>query len=282
MNKRAERILVKLAQQHAPHLIAPGWDQHPDPVKSLARGLSEYHHLVITSNIEQVEQWEQVIEQWANAYARFFNLLAQMLLPNYAALNASYADDHLPPMIVFRCQRQASVIFEVMSGYVIPFVASRQTLSQAPEADLRVLMDVVLESLAADDLPLPTYNVLKSDGIALLQALLNLPIQHISFTDFDRRIFAEVPKPPTLPKRSEQLTIAGTPPKPNAPEAIPTPPQPIITQEPTPTPPPQPYVLEEIEDDQPTTPTERLFVRPLAITTARTPPVPEPPFRKRE
>lgn len=207
-----------------------------------------------------------------------------MLMPNYAALDASYADDHLPPMIVFRCQRQASVIFEVMSGYVIPFVASRQTLAQAPEADLRVLMDVILEGLAADDLPLPTYNILKSDGIALLQALMNLPIQHISFTDFERRIFAEVPKPPTLPKRTEHFTIAGTPPKPLEAEVISIPAQPIIMPEPTPTPtpPPQPYILDEIEEDQPTTPTERLFVRPLAITTGRTPPVPEPPFRKRE
>lgn len=274
MSKRLERVLYKLAQKHAPHLAPIGWEQRPNYLKQTARLLAEYDLLILAANVPQHlnAKKDQLIQDWANAYAQFHNLLAQSLFPSYAALNASFADELQPPIIVF--QANISPVVEAMAGYLVPYVASRQAFTRQPDEELNELMTVILQSLVADNLAQPIYNMLLQDGIANIRALLALPIQHIALTDFDRPLFKDVPKPPTLPKAANQPAQITPPAADTIPlvdsAARPTDDLPLDLDD-----------LEQIEGSA-LTPTERMFIRPVDLQFKRKPPVPPPPFKPKK
>jgi hypothetical protein len=262
-NRRLERILLKLAQQREPQLVMPGWEQSPNALKRLARSLADYNLLVIMGNVPAhlIGEKDRHIQNWVNTYARFHNLLAQTLFPNYSALEARFADEHHPVIVVI--EARISPVLEAMAGYLVPFVASRQPYTRVMESELHDLMEFILSRLAVDDLSSPIFNTLVQDGIKNVRRLLEQPVQHIALTDFDRRIFEEIPKPVTLPTATttrEMPAVAATP----APQPAPS--EPEI----------QEMKLETLEEiaASPLTPTERMFVRPVNLTFDRTPPVP--------
>lgn len=265
--QRLERILFKLAEQHAPHLVKPGWEQTPNALRRLARSLADYNLLIIMGSVPAhlAGEKEKHIQNWVNAYARFHNLLAQTLFPSYAALEARFADEYAPTVIVI--EAQIAPIFEAMAGYLVPFVASRKSHTRVPEAELQELTEVILSRLAANDLSRPIYITLLQDSMTNVRKLLELPIQQIALTDFDRRLFDEVPKPLTLPTSTntrEMMAVSAGPPA-VAPAAE-----------------PEEFKLEQFDEIEaaPLTPTERMFIRPLNLTFERKPPVPDLPARK--
>ncbi|MBC8170991.1 MAG: hypothetical protein H7X77_04950 [Anaerolineae bacterium] len=273
MNQRLERILVKLAQRHAPMLLTPGWQGTTENLKLLARGLADFDFLVVMAKVPDrlMPERDAQIQNWANAYARFHNLMAHNLFPNYSALNASFADDALPPVIVF--QAKVAPIVEVMAGYLVPYVASRQAFARVAETEIRELIDEMLAKLATTDLSEPVYHMLVKDGIASARRLIELPMQHIALTDFDRNLFPQLHKPATLPRTGELPKLATQPvaaaPTHSAPAQPPHQPEPEKIE----------LKLEQLEEIEysPLTPTERMFIRPVNLAFERKPPVPDLP-----
>lgn len=274
MTQRIERILTKLAQQRAPELLTAHHNGSPQSLRQLARKLAGYEQLIVMANVPNhlLPDYNRHVQNWANAISRFHNLLAQTLFPSYALLRAMFADDQRPPVLVF--EARIAPMVEVMAGYLMPYIASRQSYTHLPEDELRQLVETMLHKLHAHDQPLPIYDILVRDGIEQTRRLIRLPVQHIALTDFDEPLFVELSRPKTLPK-------------PSAPIAAPE----VTTQPADSLPPPeapQPeFKLEYLEDeDKAQTPTEQMFVHPVYLNNSDhtdhhppLPPVPRPPKR---
>jgi hypothetical protein len=275
MTQRIERILTKLAQQRAPELLALHHDRSPEALKQLARKLAGYELLIVMANVPNHLQpeYKRHVQNWANALSRFHDLLAQTLFPSYAQLRAMMADDQQPPVIVF--EARISPMVEIMAGYLIPYIATRQSYTTVPEDELRILVETMLHKLHAHDQPLPIYDILIRDAMEQTRRLIRLPLQYISLTDFDEPLFAELPKPPTLPKAPAAVSAVPT----TAPEAVPD--STVVAAPPEPE-----FKLEHLEDEDRThTPTDQMFVHPIFLNnsdrTDHHPPVPPPPKRKK-
>ncbi len=292
MSARLERILFKLASQHAPQLVQPGWDRSTQPYRALARHLADHKRLVVMAHISQehLPEKEQHVQRWVNTYARFYGLLTTNLFPTLTRFQARYADDALPPIIVL--DADAVDVLAVMAGFVVPYVAARQQQSEVQDGEIRVLMDVILEEhLMCDDLSRPEYNQLVKDSIVIIRRMLSQPLRHIALTDFDQPLFGIQPqRPSTLPTQNRSVPPAQTETRHEAePEPAPTTQQgnPDARPDASAGAPPQqqPPKLEHIDEPETHTPTERLFVRSIPIHSGalrRRPPVPDLPFDKQD
>jgi hypothetical protein len=284
MTQRIERILTKLAQQRAPELLSLQQDNSPQSLKQLTRRLAGYELLIVMANIPNHLQpeYKRHVQNWANAVSRFHDLLAQTLFPSYAQLRAMMADDQQPPVLVF--EARISPMVEIMAGYLIPYIASRQSYTNVPEDELRTLVETMLRKLHAHDQPLPIYDILIRDAMEQTRRLMRLPLQHIALTDFDEPLFDELSKPPTLPKAptgaaapsAQQTTapFASSQAANNANAIVAD----ALEQE---------FKLEELQDeDKSQTPTDQMFVHPIYLSnsdrTDHHPPVPPPPKRPKK
>jgi hypothetical protein len=267
MIARLERILHKLAQEHAAHLVPPGWEKSGEPaarIQRLARQLASYNLAVLVGELpaEVAGLKDVYIEDWARGYGQIYNLLAQGLFPSFSQVNAFYADDHLPPVIVL--QGEAVPVTVIIAAYITPYLAVRQRQGKVSDLELRGLMDVVLDELEGGDLPRPVYEQMRENGVIILRQMLNAPVRHISLSPFDRPILDDI-VPPPLP---DAPSVPPPPPKP----AGQLPEQARLQHE-----------LERLPDDEAAqTPTERLFVNPIPLPerpkpSRRRPPVPDLP-----
>ncbi len=246
MSSRLQRILVKLAQEHAPHLVRDGWDQGGDPLdrlQRLARQLAHHNVLVLLGDLrpELRAAREIHIQDWVRSCAQFYFLLARELFGPESTLSAYLADEHDPPVAVLEGKNSAYPVLEVMAGFVLPYLTARQP--KVYDLELLGLMDLVLSELAADE---GKYRRLHRQGVHLIERMLNSTVQHVSLTTFDRPILnvirGDEPPPqsarPTQPPPTEQ----------------PSPPQPPAESNPL------QQTIDDMQDDSDVrTPTERLF-----------------------
>lgn len=262
MTARLERILTKLTQQHAPHLLPIAWGQGEDAatqVQKISRHLARHHILVLMAEItpEQMKAREILIMEWIQEFARLYNLLAQTLFPSFKKISAQYADDLMPPVVVVN--GQANAVVQVIAGYVVPYVALRQG-QPVTDLELRGLAEIILEELEAIDLGEEAYKTLRNGCVKIIRELLTIKARHIALTAFDRPVLDEIqPRPqPGIPSRAP----ADAPPPDKLPE------QEQLT-----------YELEHLpEEDGPQTPTERMFRIEIPLAkTRRLPPVPRLP-----
>lgn len=207
-NTRLDRILTHLARRHVPHLAATNVTGEAR-LRLLATGLAKNGVLVLMGVLpdELLVTKEAHINAWVSLYGSLYNLLTATLFPSLMPISATYADNLLPPVVVL--EGAGSVVLAVFAGYIVPYVATRQSDAVISEAELRGVMTIVLDELEARDLPAARYNRLCSEGMALLQALLQSPVQTIPLTEFVRPIFQTL-KTPTPP--------APPPPPPDIPE----------------------------------------------------------------
>lgn len=271
MLTRLERILEKLAQRHAPHLAYMLWNQYDDPaarIQNFTRRLANHHIAVVVGdipqNVPQVAELRNVhIQDWLRGYGQMYSILAQRLFPSYSNIEAYYADDRLPPVVVLN--GEAAPVIAVMSGYIAPYIAARQPYEKfVTELELRGMADVILNELEAGDLPRASYDDLKEATVVSLRQMLRASIRHVSLTAFDKPVLQDIPvsAPPTKQK------VERKPPKP--PEGQ-LPEQSAFRLK-----------LELLEqDEKPDTPTERMFTVGVPMThqtgTYRRPPVPRLP-----
>ncbi len=262
MTARIRRILEKLTTEHAPSITPNGWAALPgdsiSKVQHVARELAKYDLMVIAGILpDDIAHLPDIhIPDWVRGYQQMYALLSKSLFPSMASFTATYADQRMPPVIVMHCK--ATPVACVMSGFINPYVSVRQH-RPASQLEMHGLMNVVLMELEAGDLPRATFDQLLGDGVKLLRQMLRSTVHHISLTTFDRPILDVLPVAKNAkPKVPEQKQIE--------------------------------HELEFLpEDDQETTATHEMFVRPVNIdtqsggTTERLPPVPGlPKHRKKQ
>lgn len=214
-NSRIEAILTRLANKHAPQLLTtPPAPDVKTQINTLSYGLAKVGTLVLMGDLSEGLRAEREthVNNWVSLVATLYRLLVDALFPSLQRMEATYADSQFPPIIVLDVESE--FVARMIAGYIIPYVAARQGETHLSEAELRGVMMMVMDELDADTLPTPSYNKLLSEGIGVLRALIELPIKHITLTEFARPIFQELktptppppPPPPTVPEPGKIVT----------------------------------------------------------------------------
>lgn len=169
---------MRLARRYAAPLAFPGWEQPGDYVgrlPDLATALAEYNLLVLAGDIDAEDQ----ITGWVEGYVRLYDTLCQALFPSYATIQAYYADDGQPPVVVLN--GEAAPVLMMLAGYIAPFVVSRRGVNVS-DFELRGLIDLVLDDLEAHDLERGELRRLRDEAIDRLRQLLASPVRQLHLT----------------------------------------------------------------------------------------------------
>jgi hypothetical protein len=176
MNARLDRILNKLAQQHAFALLA-SLPVGADRLYALADGLADYGVLVLMAQVED-QDYERRVEHWVSGYVGLYRLLAETLFPSHRYVQALYADLERPPVIVL--QGDSLPVIRIMASVVVPYASLRQRNYAATDAELRSVMTYLLTELDALSLPQQQIDRLYGDGIAWLRYILSAPVEQFA------------------------------------------------------------------------------------------------------
>lgn len=195
MTTRTERILTKLAQQHAPGLLNGNLPPNAS-VRYLADGLVKEGVLVITCEASR-QLNPRTVNAWAMAYHEMYSLLTEALFPSYTRFSAVDADNQSPPLMVLR--GEVSAVMRVLGAFVVPFIASRQANGEVYKTELSGIMMTILRDLEGTDLPKPAQDKIMTDGEAILRRLLEMPVRQQSLTTAHASVMQRLKKPPPDP-----------------------------------------------------------------------------------
>ncbi|MDQ7027687.1 MAG: hypothetical protein Q9P01_19005 [Anaerolineae bacterium] len=188
MKARMERILKKLAQRHRPYLLQNLPTDIDDRLRLLADGLAKEGVLVIVGDVPP-ENYEVQVSRWVGAYGDLCLLMAKGIFPSLAKLSAVYADNNRPPIVVV--EGQPAAVMEQLGRYVAPFLAMRQNDNRVTDAELRGLMQFMLDELEAQDLARAIFNHMWQEGIKILRYLLQMDVTHYAVTSAARPLMLQ-------------------------------------------------------------------------------------------
>ncbi len=265
---RLKRILIKLAQRHAPQLVTVGWEQGRTVEERLAyltRNLAMYGILLVVGDAPvELKNTKRIhVEDWVQSYARLYHVIAQGVLPSLGHIQAYYADENDPIAVVL--EAEAAPILEMIAGYFVPYLAIRQEDQAANAFEMRGLMHVVLTELEADDLKPQTLQSVREAAVEALGNLFNSRIRHVALTNFDAGA-AGIIKPSAKPEPTKPIVQ----------------PPPGVPEEKSVDPPDVPFDLDTIQqnNDEAFAATEEMFSVNLPLprsASKRLPPVPSLP-----
>ena len=226
MNERLEHALIAVARRSAPSLVPSSWRQpgdYPRPLSELAGALAANNVLVLIGDLapELSHQAAVHFKDWADGYVELYIQLCETLFPSFTQVNAYYADQEWPPVVVV--YGAATPVIVALGEYVAPYVVARQRQNPS-DVEMRGLMDTLLDELEADDLPRDEYRRLRDEGVALLKQLLSTQVHQFPLTPSAISIsggekIAMSPPPPTLPP--EPASPVARPPD-SLPEDVPS------------------------------------------------------------
>lgn len=206
MNERLERALIAVARRSAPPLVPSSWRQpgdYPRPLSELAGALAANNVLVLIGDLapELAHQAAVHFKDWADAYVQLYTQLCETLFPSFTQVNAYYADQEWPPVVVI--YGAATPVIVVLAEYVAPYVVARQRQTPS-DVEIRGLIDTILDELEADDLPRDEYRRLRDECVGILKQLLATQVRQLPLTPSAISITGEetvaMPPPPdTLP-----------------------------------------------------------------------------------
>jgi hypothetical protein len=226
MKARMERILRKLAQRYRPYLLNQLPADIDDRLRWLADGLAKEGVLVIVGDLPN-DNYDERVGKWIGAYGDLCLLMAKGIFPSLANLEAVYADNNRPPIVVV--DGRPAAVMEQLGRYVAPFLAMRHDDNRVTDAELRGVMQFMLDELEADDLDNAIYTHMWQEGIKILRYLLNMDMTHYAVTSAARHLILQFQR--------EQLQVLHIPQTPIAkPEEHLTPPPPpeMLPEEPPP------------------------------------------------
>lgn len=225
MNERLERALITIARRSAPSLVPAGWQQAGDyarPLSELAGALAGHNVLVLIGDLppELSHQAAVHFKDWADCYIRLYTRICETLFPSFTQVNAYYADQEWPPVVVI--YGAATPLIVAMAEYVAPFIAARKDKSPS-DVELRGLIDTILDELEAGDLPRDDYRRLLEEGVSVLKGLLASQVRQLPLTPPATAIAgAETATAPVQPLTLPPETPApNTPPPSTLPEEVP-------------------------------------------------------------
>lgn len=210
MNARLDRILNKLAQQHAFALVA-SLPVGADRLHALADGLADYGLLVLMAQVDD-RDYEQHIGTWISGYVALYRLLTEALFPSHRYIQALYADAERPPVIVL--QGDCVPVMRVMANIVAPYASMRQKNAVVTDSELRSVIGYMLVELNAVSLSQVQLEYLHRELIGLLRYVLSAPVRQFAVTRARQSLV-------------NLLRAASAPP--SQPEAIPVDPKPSFT-----------------------------------------------------
>jgi hypothetical protein len=203
MKARMERILIKLAQRHAPYLLTNLSADIDARLRVLADGLAKNGVLVIAGAVPD-ENYHGRVSEWVGGYGDLYQLLVQGLFPSLARFDPVYADNNRPPIVVM--EGQPAALIAVLGGYVAPFLALRQHDRMLSQAELRGVMQFILDELEAADLPRQKYTYLWQEGVKILLRLFKMDVEHYAVTSFARPLFEQIQQEQIQAEHTPQLT----------------------------------------------------------------------------
>ena len=210
---RLEAILKMLVVQETGSLELPA-NTFNDRVEQFAVRLTDEGVIVMVGDLHPSlrGQRNEHLQKWVNAYAELYYLLNFGLFDTTDEPTAYVADNKYPLVVVFKAR--TLVVIRVLTGLVIPYIALRQTDNQTSRAELRGMIEMILEELEAGNLPYEKYKHIRERGILLLDSLLQSQIRQVSLTRFSRQFLIdtgvtqttiqETARPDTLPELPKQ------------------------------------------------------------------------------
>lgn len=213
MTTRLESILKTLVRQVTGNLYLEP-DSFNERVEQLASRLANDGVIVLVGRLHPQfhGQRNQHVQAWVNAYAQLYYLLCMGLFDTTDEPTAYIADNKYPVIVVF--EARMLVVARVLTGLIIPYIALRQSDGQASRAELRGMIEMMLEELAATNLPHEKYTHIRDRGLELLDTLLKSEIQQVSLTEFSRQFILDEgstqtpiqnpPRPDSLPELPKQ------------------------------------------------------------------------------
>jgi len=206
---RLETILKMLVKQVTGQLDIPQ-DSFNGRVEQLANRLANEGVIVLVGDLHPNHrgQRNQHLQNWVNAYAELYYLLNVGLFETTDEPSAYVADNKYPLVVVF--EAQTLVVMRVLSDLIIPYIALRQADGKASRAELRGMIEMMLEELEASNLPHESYTHIRDRGVILLDTLLKSEVRQVSLTNFSRQFLIDTgttqttvqdsPRPDSLPE----------------------------------------------------------------------------------
>ncbi|MFN8375329.1 MAG: hypothetical protein U0694_20930 [Anaerolineae bacterium] len=225
MDARLERIILSLVKQYTPQLLGTSVSLGSTPeerTERMCRRLANDGVLLLVCEVVGMAGSPALVQtqNWVSGVARVYSLLARRLFPSYARLDMQYIDSDMPAVVI--AIGECNILMQKMAGFVLPYLAARQ-MQVVSEAELRGLIDILLEELEAGDLPRAEYQALRAELVTLLQRLISSPVRLLVLRTFDRPIFFGAQDTP--PNGMEPIVnaqgkaLADLPPAPQPPAA---------------------------------------------------------------
>ncbi len=177
--QRLEQVLTRLAKDHAPVVIEdwPTLRTEENALGKLARRLANYNILVITGEMTSsfqhiTEDTTRLLQEWVNTYGELYTTLVATVFPHQIPHISGHYTDSLWPVIIY-LRGSITPVIQAMAGYIMPYIAVRQTAALLSRAELIGLIDMVLANLEGDDIPPEARKHLHENGTRLLDALIN-------------------------------------------------------------------------------------------------------------
>jgi hypothetical protein len=224
VDARLEQIILSLVKQHAPQLLGGAESlgaTREERLERLCRRLANHGILVLAVEVVGMSGNPALVQtqNWVSGVARLYSTLVRRLFPSYARIDTQYIDGDMPAVITI--MGDSNILMQKMAGFVLPYLALRQT-QVISEAELRGLVDIVLEELEANDLPRTDYQTLRAECVTMLQRLLSSPMRLLALRTFDRPIFFGGQEAPARVTGTQSIV------PPTLPTEIPVPPKPAI------------------------------------------------------
>lgn len=177
--QRLEQVLIRLAKDHAPVVIEdwPTLKTEDNALGKLARRLANYNILVITGEMTSsfqhiTEDTTRLLQEWVNTYGELYTTLVGTVFPHQIPHISGHYTDSLWPVIIY-LRGSITPVIQTMAGYIMPYIAVRQTAALLSRAELIGLIDMVLANLEGDDISPEARKHLHENGTRLLDTLIN-------------------------------------------------------------------------------------------------------------
>ena len=194
---RLETILKMLVKQVTGQLEIPQ-DSFNGRVEQLATRLANEGVIVLVGDLHPNYrgQRNQHLQNWVNAYAELYYLLNFGLFETTDEPSAYIADNKYPLVVVF--EAQTLVVMRVLTDLIIPYIALRQADGKASRAELRGMVEMMLEELEASTLSHETYAHIRQ------VSLTNFSRQFLIDTGTSQTTVEDSPRPDSLPELPTQ------------------------------------------------------------------------------
>lgn len=215
--ERIGRVIQQLAQNVSPGLVPAGWQPNEDNVRALAYRLAvDYDLLILVGRVPRgyMEYRNDYLRIWINHYIDLYNLFARTLFGHGDAQLTSHA--HQAPDTIIILRGDVTEVMAAIAGYVVPYVASRQQIISAPsDAEIRQIINAVLDHLEGQDLATDRRAALMREGTKIIKDLWRQPVRQYATTAFLRHVVRDLPTPPpSLPSTDFLAPPEAEPPTP--------------------------------------------------------------------